>query len=82
MELYLHVGKNVIIKKENIIGIFDYKEMKENKISSKFLENIEIINTSEGIEKAIILTKEKNKIKAYISNISSTTLLKRNNINT
>lgn len=80
MDLYLHVGKNTIIKKQYIIGIFDYEEMKNNNISAKLLENMDIINTSEGIEKSIIITKEENKIKAYISNISSTTLLKRNNI--
>ena len=78
--MYLHVGKNTIIKKENIIGIFDYQEMRENSISSNLLENVNIINVSEGIEKSIIITKEDNIINGYISNISSTTLLKRNNI--
>lgn len=80
MKMYLHVGKNVIIKKENIIGIFDYQEMKKNETSNSLLEQIRIINTSDGIEKSIVITKENNEIKAYISNISSTTLLKRNNI--
>ena len=80
MKMYLHVGKNVIIKKENIIGIFDYQEMKKNEISNSLLERVKIINTSDGIEKSVVITKEDDEIKAYISNISSTTLLKRNNI--
>jgi len=80
--MYLHIGNNVILKKEDIIAIFDYKEMKENKVSSKFLETIkdDITNVSTDLEKSIILIKEKEKIKGYISNISSVTLLKRNNI--
>ncbi len=80
MNLYLHVGKNIIIKKDTIIGIFDYQEMKENEISSKILRNMKITNIGEGIEKSIIITKERNELKAYTSNISSITLLKRNNI--
>ena len=80
MKMYLHVGKNVIIKKENIIGIFDYQEMKKNEISNSLLGKVKIINTSDGVEKSIVITKEDNEIRAYISNISSTTLLKRNNI--
>ena len=80
MNLYLHVGKNIIIKKDKIIGIFDYQEMKENEISSKILRNMKITNIGEGIEKSIIITKERNELKAYTSNISSITLLKRNNI--
>ena len=78
--MYLHVGKNMIIKKENIIGIFDYEEMKNNQTSSALLEKMKIINTSEGIEKSVVITKEGNEMIAYISNISSVTLLKRNNI--
>ena len=81
MKIYLHIGKNMMIKKDEIIGIFDYKEMKKNKSSLKLLENVNnIINISEGIEKTIIITKNNKEIKGYISNISSTTLVKRNNI--
>lgn len=80
--MYLHIGSNIILKKEEIIGIFDYKEMRENKISSKFLEKIEnnIITNGTQIEKSIILTNENGIMKGYLSNISSITLLKRNNI--
>lgn len=80
--MYLHIGSNIILKKEEIIGIFDYKEMQENKISSKFLEKIKnnIITNESQIEKSIILTNEKGIMRGYLSNISSITLLKRNNI--
>lgn len=80
--MYLHIGSNIILKKEEIIGIFDYSEMQENKISSKFLEKIKnnIITNETQIEKSIILTNEKGITKGYLSNISSITLLKRNNI--
>ena len=71
--MYLHIGNNIILRKEDIIGIFDYKEMQENKISSQFLEKIKnnIINYEARGEKSIILTKEKGIMKGYLSNISS-----------
>ncbi len=78
--MYLHIGNNVIINKENIIFILDYENLKDNKIFKEFYEGIDKNNKydiSEGKAKSIIITKENNIIKAYISNISSTTLGKR-----
>ncbi|MCI9017032.1 MAG: DUF370 domain-containing protein [Clostridia bacterium] len=81
--MYLHIGNDNIIKKNEIIGIFNYEKLKEDKIFKKFLEKIElkekIKNISEGNEKTIIIVKNE-KIKAYITNISSATLLKRNTL--
>ena len=77
--MYLHIGNNVIINKENIIFILDYENLKDNKIFKEFYEGIDKNNKydiSEGKAKSIIITKENNIIKAYISNISSTTIAK------
>ena len=59
--MFLHIGNNLIIKKEDIIGIFDYKEMQENKTSSQLLEKIKenIMAPTMELEKSIIITKEK-----------------------
>lgn len=77
--MYLHIGKDKIIKKENILFLLDYQGLKENKIFQKFLEKIpkeNIIYICKENPKTIVITKEE-KIKAYITNISSTTLANR-----
>lgn len=78
--MYLHIGKDVILKKENILFILNYVKLKENKNFNEFFNKIEkkyIVDISENKPKSIIITKENNIIKGYISNISSTTLGKR-----
>lgn len=78
--MYLHIGNDIILRKENILFILDYKNFNENKICKAFYEKIEkknITDISKQKPKSIIITKENNIIKAYISNISSNTLGKR-----
>ncbi len=79
--MYLHVGNGLSINEEDIIAIFniDYiKNTKENqKFYDKLLEENEIVDISNGNEKTLILANKKNKMKAYISNISSGTIRKR-----
>lgn len=78
--MYLHIGKDKMIKRKEIIFILDYKGLKENRIFSEFFENIEKenkIDISDNNPKTIIITKEQEIIKAYITNISSNTLANR-----
>lgn len=78
--MYLHIGKEKMINRKDIIFILDYKGLKENKIFNEFFENIKkenIKDISENNPKTIVITKEENTIKAYISNISSNTLANR-----
>lgn len=79
--MYLHIGKDFILNSKHIIAIFniDYvKNTKEYKDLYKSLEeNKSIINICNDKQKSFILI-EKNKIKkAYITNISVNTILKR-----
>ena len=79
--MYVHIGKELIIPQSEIITILDLEKILENKKIEEILKelNLEknIINISEGINKSLIIVEEKNKIKGYISNISSQTIAKR-----
>lgn len=78
--MYLHIGKDEMIKRENILFLLDYKGLKENKIFLDFWESIpkeDKIDISLENPKTAIITKEKQKVKAYLSNISSNTLASR-----
>lgn len=82
--MYLHIGNNIVIKNEDIIAILNIDKIKTNKYFNNFIEKImeenRIVNISEEKGKSIIIVEENKKIKAYISNISSVTLAKRNTI--
>jgi len=79
--MYLHIGKGLILNKENIVAILniDYiKKIKEyKKFYQKLLEEEKIINIANGNEKTLILVNKNNETKAYISNINSNTIVKR-----
>lgn len=76
-KMYLHICKNVMIKMDNIIGIFDKKILEQTKEYKQLLDAQEIEDISEGEPKSFILVKEKETIKWYLSNISVATLEKR-----
>ena len=79
--MYVHIGKELIIPQSEIITILDLEKILENKKIKDILKELklekDIINISEGINKSLIIVEEKNKIKGYISNISSQTIAKR-----
>lgn len=80
--MYVHIGKDIIIKDNEIITILDLEKMLFNKklediLNELNIENSDIIDISNKNNKSLLITKKDNKIKAYISNISSITLSKR-----
>ncbi len=79
--MYVHIGKDDVIEEKNIISILDLEKMLENKKIEDILKELKIenniVNKKNGNEKSLILVKKQEKIEAYFSNISSTTLAKR-----
>lgn len=76
--MYLHLGGDVLIKKDKVVAIIDLESAKEGKINHKMiagLRNKSIVDyvSEPGKEKTLIITTEGY----YFSPISSTTLLKR-----
>ena len=82
--MYLHICKNLIINREDIIGVFDIetinKTIEYEKIYKELEEQGKIEDVSGGEVKTIILTEKNKEKKIYISNISVATLEKRANI--
>ena len=89
--MFLHLGGDVVIKTENIVGIFDLDSTSVSKWTRSFLSVSQkegrIINVSYELPKSFIVTKENNSRfgsltdagNVYISQISAATLLKRLN---
>ena len=76
--MYLHLGSDVLIKKDHVVAIIDLENAVEGHINEKFLDNIKknkVVNyiSSPGKEKTLIITLKEY----FLSPISSTTLFKR-----
>lgn len=80
--MYLHLGQDTVIKTDDIIGIFDLENSTISKYTRDYLARAEreghVVNVSMEMPKSFVLCCNKaEKITVYISQISSTTLLKR-----
>ena len=83
--MFLHLGSDMVVKENEIIGIFDLDNTSSSKLSQDFLRNStkneEVINVSEeDLPKSFVVTERKGKKRVYISPIASRTLKKRSEI--
>lgn len=80
--MYLHLGMDKVITFDEIIGIFDLDTTTVSKRTRDYLAKAEkagiVENVCYDIPKSFIVCRDKNgSEKVYISQISSSTLLKR-----
>ncbi len=80
--MYLHLGMDKVITFDDIIGIFDLDTTTVSKRTRDYLAKAEkagiVENVCYDIPKSFIVCRDKNgNERVYISQISSTTLLKR-----
>jgi len=80
--MYIHIGQNTMLLKKNIIGIFDLDNTSQSFLTRKFLSDAEkagnVINVSDDIPKSFVVYQDGAKQTVYLSQLNSTTLLKRN----
>lgn len=80
--MYLHLGQDTVIKIDEIIGIFDMDTSTLSKTTCAYLAACEkkgrVVNVSMELPKSFVVCQSKQgTITVYISQISSSTLLKR-----
>lgn len=80
--MYLHLGRDIVVMQEDIIGLFDLDSSTWSKHTKAFFTNCEqkgmVINVSDELPKSAIVCCAKNgNVAVYISQLSSRTLLKR-----
>ena len=82
--MYIHLGNEMVVNENDIIGIFDLETTTVSKHTRKFLEVAEkqkqVINVSYELPKSFIVTENNRQKKVYISQISTSTLQKRSKI--
>ena len=81
--MFIHIGQDTVVIDKEIIGIFDMDNTTVMKKTIDYLNNAEkeksVINVAPfELPKSFIVCRDKNgKERVYISQISSSTLLKR-----
>lgn len=80
--MYLHLGRDVVVMQQDVIGLFDLDTSTWSKHTKNFLtaweEKGHVINVSDDLPKsAVVCCGKDGETLVYISQLSSQTLLKR-----
>ena len=79
--MYLNIGKNQVIRKDSILGIFDLDSSSQSWLTREFLSAAEkagqIVNTAEDIPNSFLLCEENGKIRVYLTQSTSRTLRRK-----
>ncbi len=79
--MYLHLGQNTVVNKNNVVGIFDLDGTTVSVKTRNFLRSAEksgnVFNVSDELPKSFVICEENGKTTVYISQMSAYTLLKR-----
>ena len=79
--MYLNIGKNQVIRKDSILGIFDLDSSSQSWLTREFLSAAEkagqIVNTAEDIPNSFLLCEENGKIRVFLTQSTSRTLRRK-----
>ena len=77
--MYIHLGQGTVVRSRDVLGIFDLDSTTVSKHTRKFLEKAEkngdVITVSYELPKSFAVVNGKTKV--YISQLATSTLLKR-----
>ena len=79
--MYTHIGNDVVVQDQDIIGIFDMDTSTVKKVTMKYLQRIEcenkLVNISDDLPKSFVVCQKSNVEIVYLSNLNSGTLIKK-----
>jgi len=79
--MYLHLGQDVLVLLDEVVGIFDIENSSLAKSTRNYLaeaeKNKKVINVSSEMPKSFIVCEINGRETVYVSQISSQTLKKR-----
>ena len=80
--MYLHLGNGVVVKKADILGVFDLDNSSSSAITRKYLAQEEkagrVISVAElELPKSFVVCSEAEGQRVYLCQLNSSTLLKR-----
>ena len=80
--MYLHLGNDVVVRKNEILGIFDLDNTSQSIVTRKYLSAAEksgsLVNAAGAeLPKSFVVCSRDGKQTVYLSQLNSSTLLKR-----
>ena len=79
--MFIHIGNDAVVRREDIIGVFDMDNTTISRFSREFLANAQktgrICDICDDLPKSYIVTNYRGTSKVYISSVSSQTISKR-----
>jgi len=79
--LYLHLGQDTIVRKADILGIYDLDNCSASHITRDFLAKAQkagrVVGVAEELPKSFVLVTEHGEVTVYLSQLSTATLHKR-----
>ena len=80
---YLHLGKGMVVRDDEIVGIFDLDITSQSHLTRKYLAACEkageVETASDDLPKSFVVCAGKEKRKLILSPMNTATLLKRSN---
>ncbi len=80
--MYLHLGNDIVVRKSDVVGIFDLDNTSQSALTRRYLaaaeKNGSVVNAA-GLElpKSFVVCAENGQQTVYLSQLNSSTLLKR-----
>ena len=79
--MYLHLGQDTIVRKSDVVGIYDLDNCTASHLTRDFLTRAEragqVVGIAEDIPKSLVLVTSGGKTTVYLSQLSTATLQKR-----
>lgn len=80
--MYLHLGNSYVVRKSDVLAVFDLDNSSQSHLTRAFLASAEkagqIVNAAEDeLPKSFVVCKDKTGQKVYLSQLNSSTLLRR-----
>jgi hypothetical protein len=79
--MYLHLGQSVVVPMTTVVGVFDLDNTTGSHLTRAFLKDAEkagrVINVAEDLPKSFVVCEDDGRITVYLSQLASSTLLKR-----
>lgn len=79
--MYLHLGNDVIVKKRDIVGIFDIENTTTGKNTGHLLDRAQregrVVNVSYEMPKSFVICMQEGEETVYVCQVSAATLRKR-----